>query len=70
MRVAGIVKWFNDYRGFGFIKPEDGRRDCFVHHSVIRGIGHRSLAEGEAVEFEVVQGEGGPTAYNVTKLTA
>lgn len=70
MRMTGIVQWFNEYKGFGFIRPEDGRKDCFVHHSAIRGLGFRSLNQGETVEFDVVQGEAGPTAHNVTRLIA
>lgn len=70
MRMTGIVQWFNEYRGFGFIRPEDGRKDCFVHYSAINGIGFRSLNVGEVVEFDVVQGQSGPTAHNVMKLPA
>ena len=54
MRSNGTVKWFNDSKGFGFITPEDGSRDCFVHHSAIQSDGFRSLAEGESVEFDMV----------------
>jgi CspA family cold shock protein len=68
MRTTGTVKWFNDAKGFGFITPEGGAKDCFVHHSAIQGSGFKSLAEGERVEFEVVQGQKGPAAENVTKL--
>ena len=68
MRTTGTVKWFNDTKGFGFITPEDGTKDCFVHHSAIQGGGFRSLAEGERVEFDVVQGQKGPAAENVTKI--
>jgi CspA family cold shock protein len=69
MRITGTVKWFNDSKGFGFITPEDGGKDLFVHHSAIQGQGFKSLAEGERVEFEVVQGQKGPAAENVTKLS-
>jgi len=68
MRITGTVKWFNDAKGFGFITPEDGSKDLFVHHSAIQGGGFKSLAEGERVEFDVVQGQKGPAAESVTKL--
>src|SRR5512143_1688183 len=68
MRTTGTVKWFNDAKGFGFITPENGEKDCFVHHSAIQGNGYKSLAEGERVEFDVVQGQKGPAAENVSKL--
>jgi CspA family cold shock protein len=68
MRTTGTVKWFNDAKGFGFITPEGGAKDCFVHHSAIQGGGFKSLTEGEKVEFDVVQGQKGPAAENVAKL--
>ena len=66
-RLSGTVKWFNDAKGFGFISREGGP-DVFVHYSGIEGSGFRSLAEGDRVEFEIVQGEKGPQAANVKKL--
>lgn len=67
-RITGVVKWFNDSKGFGFITPSDGSKDCFVHYSAIQGSGFKSLSEGVKVEFEVVQGDKGPAAQNVTKI--
>jgi CspA family cold shock protein len=68
MRTTGTVKWFNDSKGFGFITRDDGQKDCFVHHSAIDGQGFKTLAEGERVEFDVVQGAKGPAAENVKKV--
>ena len=68
MSTTGTVKWFNDTKGFGFITPEGGGKDCFVHHTAIQGSGFRSLSEGERVEFDVVQGQKGPAAENVRKV--
>ena len=63
--ARGTVKWFNDSKGFGFISLEDGSKDVFVHHSTIQGDGFKTLAEGQQVEFDEVQGEKGPAAENV-----
>ena len=68
MRTTGTVKWFNDSKGFGFITPENGSKDCFVRHSAIQKQGFKSLAEGERVEFEIVQGQKGPAAEHVVSL--
>jgi CspA family cold shock protein len=62
---TGIVKWFNDAKGFGFITPSDGSKDVFVHHSAIQGSGFKSLAEGQQVKFELQDGPKGPSAANV-----
>jgi len=63
----GIVKWFNDHKGFGFIERE-GDKDVFVHHSAISGSGFKTLAEGDQVTFDVEQGAKGPSAQNVTMV--
>ena len=63
--ATGIVKWFNDDKGYGFITPDDGGKDLFVHHSDVAGQGFKSLAEGAKVEFEPSQGQKGPQATNV-----
>ena len=68
MRTTGVVKWFNAEKGYGFITPDDGGKDCFVHFSAIQGGGFRKLEEGQKVEFEVGQGQKGPQAENVTAL--
>lgn len=68
MTVYGKVKWFNNARGFGFITPEETEEDCFVHHSSIVADGFRTLVEGERVQFEIVQGEKGLAAKNVTRI--
>jgi CspA family cold shock protein len=63
------VKWFNESKGYGFIEPDGGGRDVFVHYSAIQGEGYKTLSEGQAVEFEVMQGEKGPQASNVSKAS-
>ena len=68
MRTQGTVKWFNESKGFGFITRDDGEKDCFVHHSGIRGTGIKNLAEGQRVEFDIVQGPKGPAAQDVTPI--
>ncbi len=68
MKVQGRVKWFNNTKGYGFIGREDGA-DVFVHYSAIAADGFRSLNEGDLVEFEITQGQKGPQAANVTKLS-
>jgi len=67
-RIKGTVKWFNDQKGFGFIAPESGSKDVFVHQSAIMSAGFRSLSEGDQVEFSVEQGPKGPSAANVQKV--
>lgn len=66
--MKGTVKWFNDSKGFGFITPDDGSKDVFVHHTSIVSDGFRSLSEGDKVDFETEQGAKGPQAKNVRKL--
>jgi len=66
--ARGTVKWFNDQKGYGFITPEEGSKDLFVHHTAIRGEGFKSLQEGQAVEFEVTSGPKGLQATDVTKV--
>ncbi len=66
--MRGTVKWFNDSKGFGFITPDDGGKDVFVHHSAITSSGFRSLAEGDKVEFQTEQGPKGLSAKEVKKI--
>ena len=63
--MQGTVKWFNGTKGFGFITPDDGSADVFVHHSAIEGTGFKSLQENDKVEFETTPGDKGPKATNV-----
>jgi cold shock protein len=64
---TGKVKWFNESKGYGFIEPDGGGRDIFVHYSAIQGDGYKTLSEGQPVEFEVTLGDNGPQALNVLK---
>ncbi|CAB4574430.1 MAG: cold-shock protein [Actinobacteria bacterium] len=66
--TVGTVKWFNNEKGFGFITPDDGGADVFVHYRSIEGSGYRSLQENQRVEFEITQGEKGPQASNVNAI--
>ncbi len=65
----GKVKWFNDQKGYGFITPDDGSKDLFVHHSAVIGEGFKTLSEGQEVEFELTQTDKGPKAANVKKIS-
>ena len=66
--VKGTIKWFSDQKGYGFITPEGGKKDVFVHFSAIQGSGFRTLAEGQQVQFEITAGPKGDQAANVTIL--
>ncbi len=67
-RVKGSVKWFNESKGFGFITPDNGDKDVFVHFSAIQSSGFKTLTEGQSVEFEITDGAKGPSATNVVPL--
>lgn len=64
-REKGVCKWFNDSKGYGFITPDEGGKDLFVHHSGVEGSGFKTLAEGAKVEYQVTEGDKGPQATNV-----
>jgi CspA family cold shock protein len=67
--ATGTVKWFNSEKGYGFITPDDGGKDLFVHFSAIQGEGYKSLPEGQKVDYEPQQGDRGPQAANVTLVS-
>jgi len=67
-KMTGLVKWFNESKGFGFITPDDGSKDVFVHFSAIQDNGFKTLAEGQKVEFTIENGQKGPSAGNVTAI--
>ena len=66
--AKGTIKWFSDQKGYGFITPEDGKKDVFVHYSVIQGDGFKTLREGDTVEFEVTEGPKGEQAKSAVKI--
>ncbi len=66
--VQGTIKWFSDQKGYGFITPEGGKKDVFVHFSALQGEGFKTLAEGQLVSFDITQGPKGEQAENVVKL--
>jgi CspA family cold shock protein len=66
--MTGTVKWFNESKGFGFITPDDGSKDVFVHFKAIQGSGFKKLEEGQKVDFETVPGPKGPSAENVRTI--
>ncbi|MBF0253383.1 MAG: cold-shock protein [Candidatus Omnitrophica bacterium] len=66
--ATGTVKWFNESKGYGFVTPDDGSQDCFVHHKAIQGEGFKTLNEGQKIEFDIEQGAKGPQAVNVVKM--
>ncbi len=65
---TGVIKWFNDKKGFGFIQRDNGEKDVFVHYSVIREEGYKSLTQGQLVEYTFTEGPKGPLATDVRKL--
>jgi cold shock protein len=67
-RLTGVVKWFNSQKGYGFITPDQGAKDVFVHFSAISGQGYKNLEEGDRVEFSITDGPKGPQASEVTRL--
>ena len=66
--AQGVVKWFNDSKGYGFISVDGESKDVFVHHTGIQGEGYKSLSEGQRVEFDIVPGQKGPAAENVRPI--
>lgn len=70
MATSGMVKWFNDSKGYGFIQADGDTQDIFVHYSSIQGDGFKTLSEGQKVEFELINGPKGPQAQNVNKANA
>lgn len=66
--LTGVVKWFSNQKGYGFITPDNGGKDVFVHHSAITGEGYKTLAEGQKVKFQISQTEKGDQASNVSKI--
>lgn len=67
--TKGTIKWFSDQKGYGFVTPEGGKKDVFVHYSALQGEGFKSLREGELVEFDITEGPKGEQAANVRKLS-